>query len=190
MDDKSLKISLETRKIEALLFAANSHLSRSFLEERMEFPDLFDDCMSSLSEFYRNSYIDIVTYDDGFAFRVDVDKIKIQNQTEVKTHKLDGTSLIVLSVIALHQPVTYPEICDLIGEKFSRKVLDRLVKIEMIEGMARKAGTGRAVVYVTTDEFLIAFKLHSLDDLPSVEEIMGDFKPPRMVEATPVKTKN
>ena len=125
-----------------------------------------------------------------YAFQVDVKNIAPKSSQMPQTHKIEGTSLTVLSVIAFHQPITYPEICEFIGEKVSRKVLDRLVKIEMIEQMARKSGTGRAVVYVTTDAFLDAFKLYRLDDLPSIEEVLSDFQPPRIVEATPVKTKS
>ena len=172
----------DIRRIEAYLFASDRLVTREMLQSIMIKPENIDNCMSELRDFYKFSYIDVVD-DGGYKFTVDMAALRNDADIETKVVKIDGTALIVLSIVALHQPVTYPEIVDLVGEPVSRKVLDRLVSIEMIRALARKSGTGRAIAYVTTEEFLDAFKLEDIDELPSIEEVLSDYRPPRLVDA-------
>ena len=172
------ELLIETRKVEALLFAAEKPYPSHELKEKLEYPELFDEIILSLKEFYKDSYIDLVD-DQGWRFKVDLDKIRKVNEEERRTVSFSETSLIVLSVIAFHQPVSLNDINEFVGVKVNRKVIDRLVKLELITGTQRKYGKGRALVYVTTDEFLKAFNLHSIGDLPTTEQVLSDFKPVR-----------
>lgn len=74
-------------------------------------------------------------------------------------------SLEVLAIIAYKQPVTRVEIDDLRGVK-SEGPIHTLISRGFIMEKGRSEGTGRAILYGTTDLFLDRFGLESLDGLP------------------------
>ncbi|MHA6259600.1 SMC-Scp complex subunit ScpB [Sporosarcina sp. CAU 1771] len=74
-------------------------------------------------------------------------------------------SLEVLAIIAYKQPVTRVEIDDLRGVK-SDGPIQTLISRGFIMEKGRSEGTGRAILYGTTDLFLDRFGLESLDGLP------------------------
>lgn len=74
-------------------------------------------------------------------------------------------SLEVLAIIAYKQPVTRVEIDDLRGVK-SEGPIHTLISRGFIMEKGRSEGTGRAILYGTTDLFLDRFGLSSLADLP------------------------
>lgn len=74
-------------------------------------------------------------------------------------------SLEVLAIIAYKQPVTRVEIDDLRGVK-SEGPIHTLISRGLIMEKGRSEGTGRAILFGTTDLFLDRFGLESLDQLP------------------------
>lgn len=74
-------------------------------------------------------------------------------------------SLEVLAIIAYKQPVTRVEIDDLRGVK-SEGPIQTLISRGLIMEKGRSEGTGRAILYGTTDFFLDKFGLESLVGLP------------------------
>ncbi|KXH82056.1 SMC-Scp complex subunit ScpB [Sporosarcina sp. HYO08] len=86
-------------------------------------------------------------------------------------------SLEVLAIIAYQQPVTRVEIDDLRGVK-SEGPIHTLISNGLIMEKGRLEGSGRAILYGTTDLFLDRFGLASLSDLPPLmhndEEDVGD----------------
>lgn len=74
-------------------------------------------------------------------------------------------SLEVLAIIAYKQPVTRVEIDDLRGVK-SEGPVHTLVARGLVKERGRSEGTGRAILYGTTDLFLDKFGLESLNKLP------------------------
>lgn len=74
-------------------------------------------------------------------------------------------SLEVLAIIAYKQPVTRVEIDDLRGVK-SEGPLHTLISRGFIMEQGRSEGSGRAILYGTTDLFLDRFGLKSIQDLP------------------------
>lgn len=76
-------------------------------------------------------------------------------------------SLEVLAIIAYKQPVTRVEIDDLRGVK-SEGPIHTLISRGFIMEKGRSDGTGRAILYGTTELFLDRFGLESLDSLPSL----------------------
>lgn len=74
-------------------------------------------------------------------------------------------SLEVLAIIAYKQPVTRVEIDDLRGVK-SEGPLHTLISRGFVMEQGRSEGSGRAILYGTTDLFLDKFGLKSLKDLP------------------------
>lgn len=86
-------------------------------------------------------------------------------------------SLEVLAIIAYKQPVTRVEIDDLRGVK-SEGPLHTLVSRGFIMEKGRSEGSGRAILYGTTDLFLDRFGLATLEGLPPLlvdeEEAQGN----------------
>jgi len=87
-------------------------------------------------------------------------------------------SLEVLAIIAYKQPVTRVEIDDLRGVK-SEGPIHTLISRGFIKEKGRSDGTGRAILYGTTELFLDRFGLKSLEDLPplSLDEEETDGNP-------------
>ncbi len=92
--------------------------------------------------------------------------------TPVKVKKLSQSALEVLAIIAYKQPVTKGEIDSIRGIKCDR-VIDGLMKKELICVKGRSEGIGRPMLYGTTDTFLKQFGFTSLKELPEIEDIEG-----------------
>src|SRR5438094_8058797 len=83
--------------------------------------------------------------------------------------RLSLPALETLSVIAYKQPVTVPEINEIRGVDSSR-VIATLLERKLITTAGRKAVVGRPILYKTTKEFLLPFRLKDVNELPSMEE--------------------
>lgn len=92
--------------------------------------------------------------------------------TPVKVKKLSQSALEVLAIIAYKQPVTKGEIDAIRGIKCDR-VIDGLLKKELICVKGRSEGVGKPILYGTTDTFLKQFGFTSLKELPEIEDIEG-----------------
>jgi len=82
---------------------------------------------------------------------------------------LSTASLEVLAIIAYKQPITRAEIEDLRGVK-SERPIQTLISRGLIREVGRAEGTGRAILYGTTKEFLNYFGLKDLSELPPLPE--------------------
>nr|HID12771.1 SMC-Scp complex subunit ScpB [Anaerolineae bacterium] len=83
--------------------------------------------------------------------------------------RLSRAALETLAIIAYRQPVTRPEI-EAVRGVASDSVLRTLLSAGLIEEVGRAPRVGRPILYGTTFEFLQYFGLHSLDELPPLEE--------------------
>ena len=82
--------------------------------------------------------------------------------------RLSRPALETLAIIAYRQPASRPEV-DAIRGVNSEAVLENLLDRRMIRIAGRKESPGRPFLYETTREFLVAFGLRDLADLPRVE---------------------
>ena len=92
--------------------------------------------------------------------------------------RLSRPALETLAIIGYRQPVSRPEV-DAIRGVNSDAVLDNLLERRMIRIAGRKDSPGRPFLYETTREFLVAFGLRDLGDLPKVE---GELIVPELAE--------
>ncbi len=81
---------------------------------------------------------------------------------------LSQAALEVLAIVAYKQPITRIEIEDLRGVKCER-ALHTLAQKILVQEVGRVDGTGRAILYGTTNEFLNYFGLNRIEDLPVLE---------------------
>ena len=108
--------------------------------------------------------------------------------------RLSRSSLETLAIVAYRQPVSRPDI-DAVRGVNSEAVLDNLLDRRMIRIAGRKDSPGRPFLYETTRDFLVAFGLRDLTDLPKVEgelvipeapaEASTSGAPPDTEESTP-----
>jgi len=90
--------------------------------------------------------------------------------TPVKEKRLSQSALEVLAVIAYKQPVTKSEIDGIRGIR-SDRVLEGLVKKELVEERGRSSSIGRPILYGTTKKFLQLFGFESLSELPELDDL-------------------
>lgn len=94
----------------------------------------------------------------------------IQRLIENPTNQaLSQASLETLAIIAYKQPITRIEVEDLRGVK-SERPLHTLGAKGLIHEVGRAEGTGRAILYGTTNEFLNVFGLKNLKELPPLPD--------------------
>lgn len=87
----------------------------------------------------------------------------------VKTKKLTQAALETLAIVAYKQPVTRSEIDSIRGIK-SDRIIEGLMKKDLICEKGRSEGIGRPILYATTDNFLKQFGLTNIKELPEFEE--------------------
>tara|TARA_R110002049_G_scaffold227914_2_gene400129 strand:- start:18137 stop:18409 length:273 start_codon:yes stop_codon:yes gene_type:complete len=78
----------------------------------------------------------------------------------------------VLAAIAYHQPITREGLKDIFGKEISRDLIGRLHARDLIGTGPRAPQRGAPYTFVTTEQFLIAFNLESLRDLPNKEQLV------------------
>lgn len=158
--------------LEAVLFAAGDAVSIDRLCEALELPrETVLEAARELSSRYDFEQ-------RGLMLRRIVDKLQlcsrpmyaeaVRRVTETrKNASLSPAALEVLTIIAYRQPVTRAFIDQLRGVD-SGGTLSSLAEKQMIEEAGRLEVPGRPILYRTTEHFLQAFALESLDDLPAL----------------------
>ncbi|MFD1777269.1 SMC-Scp complex subunit ScpB [Fredinandcohnia salidurans] len=82
---------------------------------------------------------------------------------------LSQAALETLAIIAYRQPITRAEVEEIRGVKTERPIQTLIAKA-LIKEVGRVEGTGRAILYGTTKEFLEYFGLKTLKELPPLPE--------------------
>jgi segregation and condensation protein B len=92
--------------------------------------------------------------------------------TPVREKRLSQQALEVLAIVAYRQPVTKGEIESIRGIRCDR-VLEGLMKRDLIQEAGRSGAIGRPILYGTTDAFLKHLGFQNLKELPDIEDIAG-----------------
>ena len=159
------------RLLEAILFAATEPLAEKDLAGRLPEGADINGLLQELKDLYANRGVNLLAFDDRWAFRTAPDLAsKFQIEKEVM-RKLTRAAIETLAIIAYHQPVTRAEIEEIRGVALSKGTLDMLLEIGWIKPKGRRETPGRPVTWATTDAFLEHFGLESCDALPGVEEL-------------------
>lgn len=82
---------------------------------------------------------------------------------------LSQAALETLAIIAYRQPIARAEVEEIRGVKTERPIQTLIAKA-LIKEVGRVEGTGRAILYGTTKEFLEYFGLKTLKELPPLPE--------------------
>ncbi len=93
-----------------------------------------------------------------------------------KKHVLTDIMMETLSIVAYKQPVTKLEIEKIRGVK-SDHALNKLIEYGLVEEVGRLNLPGKPMIFATTEEFLRRFGIHSIEELPNVnQEQLEEFK--------------
>ena len=93
---------------------------------------------------------------------------------DVKT-QLSQAALETLAIIAYKQPVTRVEIEEIRGVS-ADAMLRKLIARGLVKEDGRSEAPGRPILYSVTNEFMAAFQLLSLDELPDLPAFNQDEK--------------
>lgn len=162
--------------IEALIFAADQALSIERMAGVLEAVEkaLIREAVGELVEEYKERgggiYIEKVA--GGYQLRTQAPNAPwIKRLFKTQTQKLSKAAMEALSITAYKQPTTRGELEAIRGVD-SGGVLKKLMDRRLIKIVGRKDTPGRPAVYGTTKEFLEAFELKDLSNLPTIKEAL------------------
>ena len=162
------------RRIEAVLFASASPVPREDLARVVGQGASVDLLIEDLTADLEGRAFEIAQVTGGWMFRTRaVYAPAIRTAADVGGQLLDLSEfdVAVLAAIAYHQPITRDGLKDIFGKEISRDLIGRLQARGLIGNGPRAPRRGAPYTYVTTEQFLVAFDLESLQDLPDREQL-------------------
>ena len=163
------------RRIEAVLFASASPVPREDLARVVGQGASVDLLVEDLAADLEGRSFEIAQVAGGWMFRTRTAYAPaIRAAADVGGQFLDLSEfdVAVLAAIAYHQPITRDELKDIFGKEISRDLIGRLHARDLIGTGPRSPRRGAPYTFVTTEQFLVAFGLESLRDLPDREQLV------------------
>ena len=166
-------------QLEAIIFASDSPVSLARLKET--FQDRYSkqelrQYLQQLSMLMHGRSIELVETVQGYRFQVRVKYRNIIAQTwPERPTRLSPSLLEMLAVIAYHQPVTRADIEQIRGVTNNSQILRTLFDWNWIKESGFRELPGRPALLVTTPQFLNAFGLNSLGQLPPLQDAKEAF---------------
>ena len=160
--------------LEALLFASDTPVDLTTIREVLELhsPDAARDLVDTLGTRLRTEERALQVIEVGGGFRLvtrpEVAPWLVKLARARTRQRLSRPALETLAIIAYRQPVSRPEV-DAVRGVNSEGVLDNLLERRLVRIAGRKDTPGRPFLYETTRDFLVAFGLRDLADLPKPE---------------------
>jgi segregation and condensation protein B len=160
-------------QVEAILFASGDPVTAEKIGRILNIPpehveDIIFDLKTELNK--QEHGIAIRQVAGGYQMGVKKELSGIMERLSLtREARLSAAALETLAVIAFRQPVTKQEVEFIRGIK-SDKILNNLLEFGLIKENGRKEAVGRPILYATTAEFLAAFGLNSLLDLPKLPD--------------------
>lgn len=166
-------------QLEAIIFASDSAVSLARLKEA--FQDRYSkqelrQYLQQLSMLMHGRSIELVETAQGYRFQVRAKYRNIIAQTwPERPARLSPSLLETLAVIAYHQPVTRADIEQIRGVTNNSQNLRTLFDWNWIKESGFRELPGRPALLMTTPQFLNAFGLNSLGQLPPLQDAKEAF---------------
>jgi segregation and condensation protein B len=176
MDDINIKT-----KVEGILFAMGDSVSCDRMADAIgcRREDVIEAAEELSREFLRNGRgVRIIKINDSYQMCTAPEIYDTLINLVRQPRKLQLTEVLMetLSIIAYRQPVTKAEIEKIRGVS-SDHAVSKLVEYDLVCELGRLDAPGRPMLFGTTDSFLKAFGLTSLDDLPVLDPVkVEEFK--------------
>ncbi len=157
--------------VEALLFVANEPLTVNKLAAICESDaETVMGLLGEIQHDYGEKAVNLVEIAGGWQFLTQPEYYSyIEKLYRPKAQQISKASLETLAIIAYRQPVTRQDIEQIRGVNTDR-IMAKLLEQKLIQEVGRRECPGRPILYGTTDMFLQAFGLKSLEALPAPEQ--------------------
>ncbi|NHC04524.1 SMC-Scp complex subunit ScpB [Acinetobacter sp. 187] len=166
-------------QMEAIIFASEAPVSVARLKEAFQHQyskQQLNAYLQQLAVLQHGRSIELVETAQGFRFQVRAKYKQIIAQTwPERPTKLSPSLLETLAVIAYHQPVTRADIEQIRGVTNNSQLLRTLFEWNWIKESGFRELPGRPALLVTTPQFLNAFGLASLSQLPPLQDAKEAF---------------
>ena len=162
------------RRIEAVLFASASPVPREDLARVVGQGAAVDLLVEDLAADLEGRSFEVAQVAGGWMLRTrPAYGPVIRAAADVGAQNLDlrEFDVAVLAAIAWHQPITRDGLKAIFGREISRDLIGRLHARGLIGTGPRSPRRGAPYTFVTTEQFLVAFGLESLQDLPDREQM-------------------
>ena len=162
-----------SKHIEVLLHASEAPLTASILKKYLSLNTKeLAQALALLQQRLDTGVLTLHETASGYRLQIADDfSALIQQVFPQRQQRLSQALLETLSVIAYKQPVTRSDIEYVRGVTLSSTLLRQLFDKEWIEEKGYKETLGRPALLHTTAQFLDAFGLNSLDELPPMPDI-------------------
>jgi segregation and condensation protein B len=158
--------------VEALLFASDTPLEAERIRDvlDLESPEAARELVEEVRARYQERGLMLVEVGGGYRLvtRPELAPWLVKLARARTKQRLSRPALETLAIVAYRQSVSRPEV-DAIRGVNSDAVLENLLERRLIRITGRKDAPGRPYLFETTREFLVAFGLRDLGELPRVE---------------------
>lgn len=171
MNTSNLQLDYVTKVIEACLLTASITITAIQLVE------LFDNqineteikkIITTLTEKYTNSGIELITTNNGYRFRSRIEfQHYINKLNQVKPPKYSRSIMETLAIIAYKQPVTRGDIEEIRGVAVNSNIIQTLTERGWIEIIGYKQIPGKPELLATTKKLLEDLGIDSIEMLPN-----------------------
>ena len=166
-------------QLEAIIFASETAVSLARLKEALQNKYSTTELrllLQQLSMLQQGRSIELIETAQGYRFQVRAKYRDIITQVwPERPTRLSPTLLETVAVIAYHQPVTRADIEQIRGVSNNSQILRSLFDWNWIKESGFKELPGRPALLVTTPQFLNAFGLLSLGQLPPLQDAKEAF---------------
>jgi len=168
-------------KIEGILFAVGESVPVKEIAEALETDEkIIKEVIDEMKTYYASKErgIQIICLEGNVQLRTKDeyydDLIKIASAP--KKNVLSDSVLETLSIIAYKQPVTRADVEKIRGVN-SDFGINKLLEFGLIKELGRLDAPGKPLLFGTSEQFLRAFNVDSIEDLPQISiDMMEDFK--------------
>ena len=171
--------------IEALLLASGEPLSLAtiasvFTDDERPGNSAIGKALQDLAADYEERGLELKEVANGFRLQVRQEVNSwVSRLREERPQRYSRALLETLALIAYRQPITRGDIEEVRGVSVRTNIVRTLQEREWIRVIGHRDVPGKPALFGTTKVFLDYFNLMSLDDLPSLAEIMdmGSLEP-------------
>lgn len=167
--------------IEAILFTMGESVELEKIANAVELDKkATKEIIAALQQKYEdeNRGIAIMELEDSYQMctKNEMYEYLIRIAKQPKKRVLTDVLLETLSIIAYKQPITKAEIEKIRGVS-SDHAVSKLVEYNLVHEVGRLDAPGRPMLFGTTEDFLRSFGVHSIDELPVLnDDLVEEFK--------------
>lgn len=167
------QLNIVSKHVEVLLHASETPLTAHTLKKHLSLSNkILNQALALLQQRLETGVLSLHETASGYRLQIaDSHSALIQSVFPQRQERLSQALLETLSVIAYKQPVTRSDIEHVRGVTLSSNILRQLFDKGWIEENGYKDTLGRPALLHTTAQFLDAFGLTHLDELPPMPDM-------------------